>query len=755
MNNAILPQRSVQHCLTTEMYGDLWHTVFDATHVGLIVLDPSQTIVMWNAWMSHIAGIASEAALGHTLEHVFPELLHSRVTSGIRDALQLGLPTLLSQTFHKAPFPLYRSEAARHRDERIQQMIFIKPVLPPGRSRHCLVQIVDVTSAVTREQLLRRQAIALQTEIGERQRMEDTLAQHAAELEHSNNALARRSRELAEAKELAEVTLRSIGEAVVTTDAHGCITSMNPVAEALTGWSFQEVRGEKLSLIFTTFHEATRDLLENPVEVSLREGKKITHRYGTLLICKDLSTCAIDETASPIYNQDGEVIGAVLVFRDVTQERAFQQRLSYQASHDALTGLMNRQEFERLLNNTLVRAKVEESEHILLYLDLDQFKIVNDTCGHVAGDALLQQLTALMKKRLRTSDTFARLGGDEFGILLEHCSVENGSLVAEELRKIVRNFRFVWGQKYFNVGISIGLIALNAATHSLSEVLSTADAACYIAKERGRNRLHIAQGDDTAVAQRRGEMQWVSRITRALDEDRFILYFQPFEPLQEADKGILHWEILLRMLDEEGTLVPPGFFIPAAERYNLMPSLDRWVIKKSIDTYDKLRRRVPKTAPHMISINVSGASLSEPGFLDFVCAQFERYPVPPESVCFEITETAVITHLTKAMQFIETLKKLGCRFALDDFGSGLSSFSYLKTLPVDFLKIDGGFVKDMLHEPLDYAIVKAISNISHIMKIQTIAEAVETLDLLDQLRLSDIDFAQGYAIARPAPIQLG
>jgi diguanylate cyclase (GGDEF)-like protein len=432
------------------------------------------------------------------------------------------------------------------------------------------------------------------------------------------------------------------------------------------------------------------------------------------------------------------------------------ERLSYQASHDALTGLVNRREFERRLERALLSAREEGRVHALCYLDLDQFKIVNDTCGHVAGDELLRQLTVLLQSKVRDADTLARLGGDEFGVLLDNCPLEQAEIVADLLRQTVRDFHFAWQEKPFVIGVSIGLVPINQDAGSLDAVLSCADAACYAAKDLGRNRVHLYRAEDGDLVQRQGEMHWVARITRAIEENRFRLYYQTIMPIQEQSHEGGHFEILLRMIDDNGQLVPPMAFIPAAERYNLMPSIDRWVVSTAFGLYWKIFpecREIQEGQCHTCTVNLSGPSLCDEHFLEFIKRQFALYKVPYKHLCFEITETAAITNLAKAMDFISELRSLGCRFSLDDFGSGLSSFTYLKNMQVDYLKIDGSFVRDMVDDPMDAAMVSSINQIGHVMGLKTIAEFVENEAVLVKLREMGVDFVQGYGVEYPKPLE--
>ncbi|UCE89097.1 MAG: EAL domain-containing protein [Pseudomonadota bacterium] len=551
-------------------------------------------------------------------------------------------------------------------------------------------------------------------------------------------------------KERAQVTLHSIGDGVITTDAAGNVEHINSIATLLTGWSNADAHGTPAREVFRVVRDSDREPLQDPVSRILAEQTVITSDRHTTLVCGDANEFAIEYTASPIFSSDKSIIGAVLVFRDVTEMRALSHQLSYQASHDSLSGLINRREFEARMERLLANIGDKGEVHTLCYLDLDQFKIVNDTCGHIAGDELLKQVATRLKSHVRESDLLARLGGDEFGILFLNCSTEKARLILEEIRKSANDMRFVWDDKSFNVGVSVGVVSIDGNSANLYSLLSAADTACYVAKDEGRNRIHVYQSDDHTLALREGEMQWVHRISSALEDNRFRLYQQLIEPLA-ADTPELHCEIMLRMVDENGAEVPPMAFIPAAERYNLMSAIDRWVVRNTLDALDQ-RGTAGMQAEQSFAVNISGQSLCEDNFLDYVQQQIAQHRTNPSQLCFEITETSAIVNLTRAMHFIATLKQLGCRFSLDDFGSGLSSFAYLKNLPVDYLKIDGGFIRDIADDPMDRALVESINQIGHVMGIRTIAEYVETPEILAVLREIGVDYAQGYGIVRPVPL---
>jgi diguanylate cyclase (GGDEF)-like protein/PAS domain S-box-containing protein len=547
-------------------------------------------------------------------------------------------------------------------------------------------------------------------------------------------------------KESAQITLQSIGDGVITTDAKGVIDYLNPVAEALTGWRLEDSQGRAIEEIFRAFHEETCEPLENPLAVAIRRTRSIKSVRPMLLIRRDGNEIYVESTASPIRDGSGAVSGGVLVFHDVSEARELNRRLSYHASHDVLTGLVNRREFENRMERALKSAKAHETSYALCCLDLDQFKIVNDTCGHSAGDALLGQVGALLKSKVRWRDTLARLGGDEFGILLESCSLDEAMRTAEALREAVRNFKFTWEERTFRLGASIGVVPISTENADVASVLSAADSACQAAKEAGRNRVHSFEENDIDLMRRRREMQWAARINNALEEGRFELFRQTILPLQKAEHGA-HYELLLRMRDEQGKIVAPDNFITAAERYGITPQIDRWVIENAFRWLVSEADEREKLA--MCSINLSGQSLGDDKFLPYVIDQFHRSGLDATKICFEITETAAIASFSQANRFIQALKELGCKFALDDFGTGLSSFGYLKHFPVDFLKIDGSFVKEILHDPIDREMVRSINEIGHLTGKQTIAEFAENLEIINMLRGLGVDYAQGYGVSQP------
>jgi diguanylate cyclase (GGDEF)-like protein len=456
----------------------------------------------------------------------------------------------------------------------------------------------------------------------------------------------------------------------------------------------------------------------------------------------------IEYIAAPMLDNNDNMIGIVIIIHDESAQRSLNRQLSFQATHDALTGLINRYEFERKLNHIISHNKENTSPCTLCYLGLDQFKVINDTCGHDAGDELLKQISVLLKRQIREGDTLARLGGDEFGLLLENCDIEQAEIFTNEVLQDIGNYNFSWDEFNFTVNASAGIAAISNRYESCRELLSNADSACHLAKESGRNRLQIyARENDKLLTQQR-EMHWVSRINHALEEDRFQIHFQEILSLQqESNKFRRHGEILLRMVDKKGNLISPDMFMPAAERYNMIETIDEWVIEK---TFEWMSQTQNKT---LASINLSGKSISNKDFVNFVVTKIKDSNINPELLCFEVKETAAINNLVATTHFMTVLKKLGCSFALDDFGSGLSSFSYLTSLPVDYLKIDGTFVMDIDKDPMHYAMVKSINEVGHVMGIKTIAEYTASTHILERLREIGVDHAQGYAVARPVSLE--
>jgi diguanylate cyclase (GGDEF)-like protein/PAS domain S-box-containing protein len=564
-------------------------------------------------------------------------------------------------------------------------------------------------------------------------------------------------RALFQEKELAQVTLKSIGEGVICINNLGKIENINPVGETLTGWNNTEAKGLFLSEVFHLIDEKSREPQENLIKQVLKQNKIVRWHNSVLLIGANNQEYAVDITASPIYNREQGLIGIVVVFSDQTQSRKLSQKLSWQASHDSLTKLVNREIFEQSLQQAVYSAKQDNLEHTLCYLDLDQFKVINDTCGHIAGDDLLSQLSNLLKQRIRSTDTLARLGGDEFGLLLHNCPLEESEKIVEILRKLIEDFRFFWNQQTFKIGVSIGLVIINSESANVEHLLSLADSACYAAKNKGRNCIYIYRKNDEELTKQRIERYWISRINQALDENRFCLYMQKIVPIA-PHFTVDHHELLLRLLDEQNNLIFPNEFLPAAERYNLVHKIDRWVLEHFFKNYELHLQKYsqPKNRNYLkvYNINLSALSLNDEGLIQFIKSQLNNPYIFPETICFEITETAAISNLGQTQQLIQSLKKLGCRFALDDFGTGMSSLAYLKYLPVDYLKIDGNFVQNLTHDSINYALVECFNRMGHVLGMHTVAEYVENDLILTYLQAIGIDYVQGYGIARPIPFLL-
>ena len=496
-------------------------------------------------------------------------------------------------------------------------------------------------------------------------------------------------------------------------------------------------------------YERTNTGIRTLVERCISENKNISSATQGVLVNRNGEKTAIEDTVAPIRGINNEIIGAIIVFRDVSRTRELSRKLSYQASHDALTNVINRRAFEIQLSKAIKRARNYDETHALLYLDLDQFKVVNDTCGHDAGDQLLIQITSLLQSKLGNRDTLARLGGDEFGILLHNYPLQSAKEFAETLLTALKQFRFEWQSIHFQLGVSIGIAMIDKKSDNLVTAMSAADMACYVAKDTGRNRVHVYSHGNKELVRRRDEMQWMSKLTTALKEHKFVLYKQAIVPLCADELNHSRYELLLRLHGSNGGLIHPKEFIPAAERYNFMPTLDRWVIRTAFSYLSE-----SSELNTSYSINLSGTSLNTNTLLTYIKQELKKFEINPENICFEITETAAINNLPKVAKLVRELKKMGFKFALDDFGKGVSSFMYLSSLPVDYLKIDGEFVKNLLNNTVNHAIIWSINNIGRILGIQIIAEYVENEHLHDALSDIGIDYAQGFKFGEPEPLHV-
>lgn len=715
--------------------------------MNILIVDDNQdnrylleTLLPANGYRVRSASDGTEA-LERLSEQAF-DLVVSDILMPRMDGFQFCRAVKGDNRYRQIPFVFYTATYTDPRDEAF--------ALSLGAARFIIKpQEPEIFIGILREVIKQRAA-------GELASPQEPSIDDGVYLKEYNSRLVRKLEDkmlqLESQKEHYRVTLCSIGEGVITTDVEGRISWLNPEAERLTGWSEAEAQGLPLQQVLKIIraHQPAADekLARLLAEGRLGELCTAVDEYA-ILLRRDQETLAISASATPIHDSGGKLYGAVFVFRDISDTREMVKRLTYQATHDALTGLINRPEFERRLERVL-STNASDAQHALLYLDLDQFKVVNDTCGHAAGDDLLRQITMQLQSKVRKRDTLARFGGDEFGVLLEYCTVTQALRIADDLRGAVSDFRFAWQDRIFAIGVSIGLVPIPAAADSLAEVLMAADSACYAAKGRGRNRVHVYTPDDSELALRHSEMQWVPRIHQALAEGRFRLYEQPIAPLGEPRAEFEQAEVLIRLLNEDGVLVPAAAFIPAAERYGLIQSVDRWVVRQVLAV---LQARGRDQCRVRFAINLSGASLGDEAFLDFVLGELDRWNGPPPCLCFEITETAAVADLSNARRFMRALSARGCSFALDDFGSGLASFSYLKSLPVDCLKIDGGFVRSMVTDQIDCAMVEAIHRVGSVMGITTIAECVENPATLDRLKTIGVHYAQGYGIAMPRPLQ--
>ncbi len=555
--------------------------------------------------------------------------------------------------------------------------------------------------------------------------------------------------ELAEQHELMRVTLNSIGDAVITTDAAGRIRWLNPVAERMTGWSVDEAAGEPSDRIFAIVNEETRETAPDPIAACLEHGQVVGLAENTLLVNRRGLEYSIEDSAAPIRSSEGEVLGAVLVFHDVSEQRRLSREMTYRASHDPLTGLLNRAEFDRRLQRIFETARESDTSNVLLYVDLDQFKIVNDTCGHAVGDTLLKKVTVLMQDCLRKRDMLARLGGDEFAVLLEHCSPEDGRRVAQSICDRMGAFRFVHDDKQFRVGASIGLVPVDGRSTSVSAVLQAADTSCYVAKDNGRNRVHVWEESDEAIRLRSGETRWAARIERALQEEAFVLHAQLIAPMS-GKPSVRHIELLIRLVDDNGEIILPGAFLPAAERFDLISRIDRWVLGKTVEQIDAAGLAGGNA---LLCVNLSGQSLGDRAFHKEALDLLDAAGSPIcHSLCIEITETAIVTNMEEAASFLEDLRRRGVSVAVDDFGAGSSSFSYLKHFALDYLKIDGQFIRELLSDPLNEATIKCFVEVARVLGLETIAEHVGDEQTCDRLRDYGVDFAQGFHIHKPEPL---
>jgi len=549
------------------------------------------------------------------------------------------------------------------------------------------------------------------------------------------------------------LALNSLSEAVIATDVEGRITYLNPAAERITATAAGQASGRTLEELVGLVDETDRRLLSDPVRQALSSGAAVTLGRRALLISRaDAGERSIEVSATPMRTATGEQVGAVVLLHDVSEQRGLARQMSYQATHDALTGLVNRREFERRLEDAIESGHRGDGQHVLCYLDLDRFKVVNDTSGHLAGDSMLREVAKLLRDAVRDSDTVGRLGGDEFGMLLVGCPLEKARQIADDVCHAVGDHRFVWRDRIFNIGVSVGLVEISRESGTLEELLTAADSACYVAKKQGSGRVAVYSARDEALARHTGEIQWLQKLQAALKESRFQLFYQPIVPAYGTDGGGPAMEVLVRLQEEDGQHVPPAEFLRAAERYRLMGLVDRWVVQTTLAALG--RGAIPVPGNRCLAINVSGQTLADTQFLEFVVECLDSTGVTPSQVCFEISETAVVANLEHARRFVGVLHGMGCQFALDDFGSGVGSFSNLKNLPMDYLKIDGSFIRNLARDSVNQAMVTAMIKLARTLNFKVIAEQVEDSAALDAARRMGVDFVQGYAIAKPQPLPL-
>ncbi len=574
---------------------------------------------------------------------------------------------------------------------------------------------------------------------------------HRAILTVARDVSHRKSLEvsLSRSKRQAQYTLESISEGVITTDNDGRIDYMNLAAEALTGMNRDDAAGHRVGELFSLVDDADRRPLGDPVERCLAMRRRVNMGRRAVMVSADgEQEHSVEITASPVRGPSNSISGTVVVFHDVSELRGLTRKMSYQATHDPLTGLINRREFERRLDEAMDTAHADEAVHIVFYMDLDRFKAVNDSCGHLAGDNMLREVATLIKEQVRDSDFVGRLGGDEFGALLIGCPIEKARKIATDICNAVADYRFVWKDKIFNIGISVGLIEVSHTSGTLQDVMSAADSACYMAKQQGRGQVHVYSARDEAVARERGDIQWLRQLQTALHEDSFELAVQPIIAMSgKADSGP-SVEVLIRLNDGQSRATNSAEFLRPAERYQMMPQIDRWVINASLAAISSGEIKLP--AHRSCAINLSGQTLGDEAFLGFVVDSLDRSGVAPSSICFEVTEAAILSNVQHAQRFIEVLHGIGCEFSLDDFGSGLGSFSSLKHLPIDYLKIDGTYTRNLRSDLVNQEMVMAMIKLARTMQFRIVAEQVEHQEDFDWLRDAGVDFVQGHFVEPPA-----
>jgi len=674
--------------------------IFDASNQGMMIIDSDYHIVDINRWLVEAIDIGKIDLLGHSIFELFNFEQPQFLRRTIKQALESGLSSFISSTLHPRLFPLHNRY--QNGDRYMEQSCYIKPIIFET-STYCLIQVIDVTSTVMRERLLNKTSIDLNL--------------FKIAIEHSTSS-------------------------IVITDNAGLIEYVNPRFVEIAGFTSEDAIGYSY---FSQLSQAHEQQFESTIMAALRYQE--SWKGERSFVTKSGDKYWVNEHIYQARNANNEPTHLVAIQDDLTQIKDIARKASYQASHDSLTGLINRPEFDQILISEINRAG-SATQHVLCFLDIDQFKVVNDTSGHGAGDELLRRMADIFDLYYPKDKVLARLGGDEFAVILHDTDIPQAQAISEQLIQQIQEFRFRWDDSVFSVGMSIGLTLVTAQTVSSIEAVKQAENACDAAKDMGRNRVHVYQEDDKTITQRQGDTYWATKINEALEHDRFVLYAQPIVPLLDSSRS--SYEVLVRMDDTDGSVIPPGLFLPAAERFNLSHRIDRWVVDNTVSWIMKHRQEI-EHIDH-ISINLSGLTLSNDSFLAHIVQVIENSDIEASKISFEITETAAIANITQAKHFISVLRKQGCLFALDDFGSGLSSFAYLKNLKVDRLKIDGMFVKDIVSDAIDEAMVKSINDVGHVMGMKTIAEFVEDDDIKQRLIELGVDYGQGYGLGKPVPI---
>ncbi len=683
----------------------LFQAIGDRTHE--IVLVHGESILYANPQFADLVGVGREAVVGRSLQDLVPKDHADLVSDNLRKRLAgEEVPQRYEIDLIGLQGQLTRLEIATH------------PVLFQGAAA-LLITGVEVIP---------------------------TQAVPALNLQGMSEGMRSRARN----------ALDSMGEAVITTDSAGRIDYANAAACRLIGVDLREIKGSTLGAIVSLVDETDRKLLADPVEQALSSGTVINlGRRAVLLSHVSGSERSIELSAAPIRSRDNaaeEITGTVLLLHDVTEVRGIARQMSYQATHDALTGLVNRIEFELRLGEALQTAHRGEATHVLCYVDLDRFKAVNDTSGHLAGDSMLREVAKLLRDAVRDSDTVARLGGDEFALLLVGCPLEKARQIAHDLSRAIAEFRFVWKDRIYNVGASCGLVELARDSGTVEESLAAADSACYVAKKQGTGQVAVYSARDEVVARQSGEIQWLQTLQTAIRDNLFRLYWQPIVSAFGVDGRGPAMEVLVRLADESGREMAPVDFLRAAERYRLMVLIDRWVVQTTLTALG--RGAITLAGERSLAINISGQTLADGQFLEFVVDCFDRTGVNPAQVCFELSEASVVANLEHARRFVGVLHGMGCQFALDDFGSNLGSFSNLKNLPMDYLKIDGSFMRNLARDSVNQAMVAAMIKLARTLNFKVIAEQVEDASVVEAARSMGIDYLQGYAIGRPQPLSL-